>query len=267
RRRVPRDQLLGTGTDQQRTGERILARLIEERLVIAEDDTYMLSHDALIHAWPTLQEWLSEDRDGLRLHRDLTYRARAWDCHGRDPGSLYAGTDLELARRWVARHPGELHEVERDFYHASVAAEQARDAAARAQQRTRRRQLRIVSGLLVLSVIATLVAVQQRRTADDAARTALARQLAVQSTSIIDAAPALASLLAVQSYRIHRTAEGDQALAAAARLPLKRRIAGHTSTVRSVAFSPDGSTLATGSEDHTARLWNAHTGQPITTFT
>jgi WD40 repeat protein len=31
---------------------------------------------------------------------------------------------------------------------------------------------------------------------------------------------------------------------------------GHTSTVTSVAFSPDGHTLASGSADETIRLWN-----------
>ena len=41
---------------------------------------------------------------------------------------------------------------------------------------------------------------------------------------------------------------------------------GHRGTVRSVAFSPDGSTLASGSWDDTIRLWNAVTGEHKTTL-
>ncbi len=42
---------------------------------------------------------------------------------------------------------------------------------------------------------------------------------------------------------------------------------GHTQSIYCVAFSPDGMTIATGSADKTARLWNAHTGQHLATLT
>jgi WD40 repeat protein len=40
-------------------------------------------------------------------------------------------------------------------------------------------------------------------------------------------------------------------------------ITGHTSTVYAVAFSPDGHTLASGSSDQTIRLWNITNPRPI----
>jgi len=37
----------------------------------------------------------------------------------------------------------------------------------------------------------------------------------------------------------------------------------HGAEVLALAFDPKGEVLATGSQDNTARLWNAHTGQPV----
>ena len=42
---------------------------------------------------------------------------------------------------------------------------------------------------------------------------------------------------------------------------------GHTSPVRSVCFSPDGMTLASGSWDKTIRLWDVATGKHLNTLT
>lgn len=43
-------------------------------------------------------------------------------------------------------------------------------------------------------------------------------------------------------------------------------LTGHTLSVNTIALSPDGSTLASGSDDKTIRLWNGVTGQPIATL-
>jgi len=49
-------------------------------------------------------------------------------------------------------------------------------------------------------------------------------------------------------------------------IPLQKVLVGHSNWVLSVAFSPDGKLLASGSGDSTVRLWEVATGQEITTL-
>ena len=48
---------------------------------------------------------------------------------------------------------------------------------------------------------------------------------------------------------------------------LLKTLAGHTGRVRRIAFSPDGTMLASGSNDGTIRLWDVRTGGPLKTLT
>ena len=43
----------------------------------------------------------------------------------------------------------------------------------------------------------------------------------------------------------------------------RRMLKGHTTHVNSVSFSPDGSLVATASDDKTARIWRVETGECI----
>ncbi|MEH2421798.1 MAG: serine/threonine-protein kinase [Nostoc sp.] len=47
---------------------------------------------------------------------------------------------------------------------------------------------------------------------------------------------------------------------------IPKSLKGHSSDVNSVAFSPDGKTLASGSDDQTIKLWNLASGQEIHTL-
>ena len=83
-----------------------------------------MAHEALIREWPTLREWLAEDREGLRLHRHLTEAAQEWERLERDPGALYRGARLAQASEWAQANPSQLNAQEQAFLEASQEASQ-----------------------------------------------------------------------------------------------------------------------------------------------
>ena len=46
-----------------------------------------------------------------------------------------------------------------------------------------------------------------------------------------------------------------------------RTLTGHSEVVRSVAYSPDGRYLASGSQDKTIKIWEVATGNELRTLT
>ncbi|MEF9906124.1 nSTAND1 domain-containing NTPase [Streptomyces sp. P9-A2] len=262
RRPVKRAELPGTCRDDtlQATAQAVEA-LAGARLLTLDGDTVEMAHEALITAWPRLREWIEEDRERLRAHRNLTEAAHAWQELGREKGALLRGSRLAAAQEHFGRTPREdLTGVEHAFLVAG------RDHERKGRRRSRL-VLTAVTATLCLALVAAGLAVGQRQSAVTAQQLAHSRQLAAQSGALLDSEPDLASLLAIHAYRTNPTREAAAALYAAAALPLRKRLTDGTEPVQSLALSPDGHTVATHSKDGTVRIWDLPGGRLRHAFT
>ncbi|MEV5932245.1 helix-turn-helix domain-containing protein [Streptomyces sp. NPDC052079] len=258
RRSVHRAELPGAGRGDT---ARVLDELVRARLLTLDVDTVELAHEALITGWPRLRGWIEEDRERLRVHRNLTAAAHAWQELGREEDALYRGSRLHAAQEHFGGAPREdLTDLERSFL----------DAGRHLAQKGRRRYrlvLTTVTAALCLALVAAGLAARQWKSAVAAQQLAQSRQLAAQSSALLDSEPDLASLLAVHAYRTSPTREATAAMYAAAALPLRKRLISGTEPVQSIALSPDGHTLATQSGDGSVRIWGLPGGRLRHTFT
>lgn len=264
RRRAGLDELFpgGPGRDSP-----LLARLVDARLVTAHESTAELTHEALLSAWPLLRTWLNQDREGRRIHRRLTLDATVWDGLGRDPGSVYRGTRLDVAREWAAdpENEADLSPLERDFLQAGIEAHAAEQEAARRGLRRLRRLAGGLAATLALALVAGGVAFWQRNTAQHERRTAVGRQLIAQADAARTSDPATSLRLGLAARRLVPGSQADTDLVGGLTgTAFRRRLDGHTGVLVSAGYSPDGRTLASETEQGQVFLWDTgRAGRPV----
>ncbi|MDW8277708.1 MAG: NACHT domain-containing protein, partial [Anaerolineales bacterium] len=262
RRRASLEELRAANAAPE-TVEHLLKTLTGARLLTASQEGVEVAHEALIREWETLRRWLDEDRQALWTHRRLTEAAAEWERSGRDEAFLvHRAGRLEDALA-LRQHPFlHLNQTEQAYLSACLKWQES-------QRKERERRLRLtVFASLSAGIIFLLLSVfawRQSQTAQEQTKAALARQLASQAQSLFarnDSKQQRAVQLAIHSMRLLPNPEAAHILTHnTLALPSTHMV--HNSSVTSVAFSPDGRYVVSGSYDGTARVWETSGGREI----
>ena len=303
RRRALMNELI-TSSEETNLVSEVVRKFADARLLTtsggeqASEQVVDVSHEALIRDWPRLKKWIDDNRAGLRTLRRINEAAQEWRLAERDESFLYRGARLAVALEWRALNEPRLNEMEREFLAASEArkmrAKEEREATqqrelkavqklaetekqrAETEKRASARLRYFLAGLAILliaSVILSLIAYRQKQQASAESN---------RNQALLYVADMKAAFQAAEredTTEVRRLLEAHQSMTET-KFPRfewgwlwgiyhneKSELTGHASAVFSVAFSPDGKTLASASSDTTIKLWDIQSRQKLATLT
>ena len=193
-------------------------------------------------AFQRLIEAIAIDIAHIHAHTRLLVRAIEWNDKGRKDGFLLRGEDLQDGEIWLANGAGkdpQPTELQGTYIKISREIEEANNwAAANLQEAVKKAALRtkigsaILAGTILLAVVA-----------------------GVSATEFVNEA----NVNKTEKAAKDKLTNADMAVVTA------QKKADDISSVWSVAFSPDGKTIATGNSDNTVKLWNLE-GKELQSF-
>jgi len=180
RRTAPYSEFVAGDGENGKSGAKGFVDLfIAKRLFIADTDPHgevnvSVAHEALLREWQRIREWLTENRDFLRMRDRLDSSLKLWLGRGKQTDDLLGpGLPLAEGEKLVKDFRPSLSREQADYVSASIAEQERRKQA---KERIRYAVMASITAALVAAVIFALVSFRQYRRADEAAtRATLAR--------------------------------------------------------------------------------------------
>jgi WD40 repeat protein/DNA-binding CsgD family transcriptional regulator len=259
RRRVLQSELQAVGTDGQMIDE-LVDELAQHRLLTLDHDpvtggaTVEVAHEALIREWGQLRAWLDDSREDIRQQRMVAAAANDWRGADRDSSYLLSGARLIQAEAWTEATSVQLTADEREFLAASIYEK---------QRRTRRRRLirnLVFTLAIVIAAVMTglsLLALDREQQAQDA-RSRAEHEAAVNRSLLLanSAQEAFDSgrtdralLLALEAVNMDAPpAPSERIFRSIVQGPgIRAVMSGHPYPVKTIAISPGGTQVLSGS--------------------
>jgi WD40 repeat protein len=207
----------------------LVTQLADNRLVVTGQNEHQRTaevvHEALIRGWGRLQQWMAEDRDFRQWQDRLRFEVKTWKETERSNSALLRGSLLVEAEDWLKEKPEGIADVQEiEFIKASRHFQEQED-------------IERIQDLLNLS---------QKEL-----------QLKQQLNSLVIAVKAGVKLSNIQEpsedlkrHIVERLQQGNYGISE------QNQLIGHTKAIIGVAFSSDGSMIASTSDDQTIKLWS-----------
>jgi hypothetical protein len=228
RQRQPKQKLLALAGDKetnQKALSQVLDRLVNERLLVAGEEGWIdLAHETLMEDWQRFAQWRQENQPLRRLIDRVEDALRIWQEEPKDENLLPRGLLAQTRQRWQELEP-DLDATAREFYWKSDANEQHRSTILQqeAEAILREKAARVLD-LLPTKPVEGLV-------------------LAIQATGL-SLEKLRGEVHSAVSASLHRAVE----IAREQNIFVGNILKNYAFAITSVAFSPDGQYIVSGSE-------------------